>query len=162
MGRYLRDTLTGIAETTPRIGAVRGAGLYVAADFVEPGTGQPDGDAAIRVVNGLRERHVLISATGPDGSTLKIRPPLPFARPHVDQLADALSATLSASPHHLAAPRATPDTHARHIVDALESAPTRPPLPTRVSHYVNECGSTNGNDGNIGVVPAAAMLHRCR
>jgi 4-aminobutyrate aminotransferase-like enzyme len=96
VGRYLRDTLTGIAETTPRIGAVRGAGLYAAADFVEPGTGQPDGDAAIRVVNGLRERHVLISATGPDGSTLKIRPPLPFARPHVDQLAEALSATLHA------------------------------------------------------------------
>ncbi len=96
VGRYLRDTLTGIARTTPRIGAVRGAGLYVAADFVEPGTGQPDGDAAIRVVNGLRERRVLISATGPDGSTLKIRPPLPFARIHVDQLAEALSATLRA------------------------------------------------------------------
>jgi 4-aminobutyrate aminotransferase-like enzyme len=96
VGRYLRDTLTGIAKTTPRIGAVRGAGLYVAADFVEPGTGQPDGDTAIRVVNGLRERRVLISATGPDGSTLKIRPPLPFARAHVDQLAEALSGTLLA------------------------------------------------------------------
>jgi 4-aminobutyrate aminotransferase-like enzyme len=96
VGRYLRDTLTGIAQATPRIGAVRGAGLYVAADFVEPGTGRPDGDAAIRVVNGLRERHVLISATGPEGSTLKIRPPLPFARSHVDQLAEALSATLRA------------------------------------------------------------------
>src|ERR1700722_15069004 len=41
VGRYLLETLTGIAETTPRIGAVRGAGLYVAADFVEPGTGRP-------------------------------------------------------------------------------------------------------------------------
>jgi 4-aminobutyrate aminotransferase-like enzyme len=46
------------------------------------------------VVNGLRERRVLISATGPHGSTLKIRPPLPFARPHVDQLAEALSRAL--------------------------------------------------------------------
>jgi 4-aminobutyrate aminotransferase-like enzyme len=96
VGRYLRDTLTGIAKTTPRIGAVRGAGLYVAADFTVPGTGAPDGDAAIRVVNGLRERYVLISATGQDGSTLKIRPPLPFTRAHVDQLAEALSATLRA------------------------------------------------------------------
>ena len=75
---------------------MRGAGLYVAADFVDPDTGEPDGDAAIRVVNGLRERRVLISATGPHGSTLKIRPPLPFARPHVDQLAEALNATLPA------------------------------------------------------------------
>ncbi len=73
---------------------MRGAGLYVAADFIEPGTGEPDGDAAIRVVNGLRERRVLISATGPHGSTLKIRLPLPFANTHVDQLAEALTDTL--------------------------------------------------------------------
>jgi len=94
VGGYLRDTLEAIAKDTPRISAVRGAGLYAAADFTDPGTGEPDGDAAIRVVNGLRERRVLISATGPDGSTLKIRPPLPFARPHVDRLAEALTDTL--------------------------------------------------------------------
>ncbi len=94
VGGYLRDTLETIARDTSRIGAVRGAGLYVAADFIEPGAGEPDGDAAIRVVNGLRERRVLISATGPYGSTLKIRPPLPFARAHVDQLAEALTDTL--------------------------------------------------------------------
>lgn len=46
------------------------------------------------MVNGLRERRVLISATGPHGSTLKIRPPLPFAKTHVDQLAEALTDTL--------------------------------------------------------------------
>ncbi len=94
VGGYLRDTLEAIARDTPRISAVRGAGLYAAADFTEPGTGEPDGDTAIRVVNGLRERRVLISATGPHGHTLKIRPPLPFARQHVDHLAEALTATL--------------------------------------------------------------------
>jgi 4-aminobutyrate aminotransferase-like enzyme len=90
-GRYLLDTLYGIASSTPRIAAVRGAGLYAAADFVRPGTGEPDGNAALAVVNGLRDRHVLISATGPDGNTLKIRPPLPFGPEHVDQLATALT-----------------------------------------------------------------------
>ncbi len=95
VGRYLLDTLADIASGTPRIAAVRGAGLYAAVDFIDPGTGEPDGDAALGVVNGLRERHVLISATGPQGSTLKIRPPLPFAREHVDQLAAALSDTLA-------------------------------------------------------------------
>jgi 4-aminobutyrate aminotransferase-like enzyme len=94
VGRYLRETLDEIAAGTPRIGAVRGVGLYAAADFINPEDGEPDGDAALRVVNGLRERRVLISATGPHGSSLKIRPPLPFARPHVDQLAEALTATL--------------------------------------------------------------------
>ena len=94
VGCYLRDTLEAIARDTPRISAVRGAGLYAAADFADPATGQPDGDTALRVVNGLRERRVLISATGPDGASLKIRPPLPFSQANVDQLADALTAAL--------------------------------------------------------------------
>jgi len=94
VGAYLRDTLEAIAKDTPRISAVRGCGLYAAADFTDPATGEPDGDAAIRVVNGLRDRRVLISATGPDGSSLKIRPPLPFSQPHVDRLAEALTETL--------------------------------------------------------------------
>jgi 4-aminobutyrate aminotransferase-like enzyme len=93
-GGYLRGQLEAIAKDTPRISAVRGAGLYAAVDFVRLEDGEPDGDTALRVVNGLRERRVLISATGPHGSTLKIRPPLPFARPHVDQLAESLTATL--------------------------------------------------------------------
>jgi 4-aminobutyrate aminotransferase-like enzyme len=97
VGRYLLETLRQIADGTPRIDAVRGVGLYAGVDFVRPGTAEPDGDAAITVVNGLRDRHVLISATGPHGNTLKIRPPLPFARTHVDQLAAALSDTLRAA-----------------------------------------------------------------
>src|SRR6266704_1261355 len=67
VGGYLRDTLEAIARDTPRISAVRGAGLYAAADFTEPGTGEPDGDTAIRVVNGLRERRVLVSARASSG-----------------------------------------------------------------------------------------------
>jgi len=94
VGGYLREALEAIAKDTPRISAVRGCGLYAAADFTDPGTGEPDGDAAIRVVNGLRDRHVLISATGPDGNSLKIRPPLPFSHSNVDQLAEALTDTL--------------------------------------------------------------------
>jgi 4-aminobutyrate aminotransferase-like enzyme len=97
VGRYLLSTLQDIAASTSRIGAVRGVGLYAGVDFVRPGTAEPDGDAAIAVVNGLRDRHVLISATGPHGNTLKIRPPLPFARADVDQLAAALSDTLRAA-----------------------------------------------------------------
>lgn len=98
VGRYLLDALTAVASSTPRIAAVRGAGLYAGVDFIRPDTTQPDGDAAIRVVNALRERHVLISATGPHGNILKTRPPLPFAQEHVDQLAAALSSALPALP----------------------------------------------------------------
>jgi 4-aminobutyrate aminotransferase-like enzyme len=39
----------------------------------------------------MRERRVLISATGPHGSVLKIRPPLCFGPEHADQFLKALS-----------------------------------------------------------------------
>jgi 4-aminobutyrate aminotransferase-like enzyme len=99
VGGYLRGVLEGIAKDEPRIAAVRTCGLYAAVDFVHPDDGAPggaapDGDTALRVVNGLRERRVLISATGPDGASLKIRPPLPFSQSNVDHLAEALTDTL--------------------------------------------------------------------
>jgi 4-aminobutyrate aminotransferase-like enzyme len=91
-GQYLLEELAGIGS--PRIGALRGAGLYVGVDIVDPASGEPDGEAAVAIVNSLRERRVLISATGPDGHTLKIRPPLPFGPQHVDHLVTALAAIM--------------------------------------------------------------------
>ena len=38
---------------------------------------------------------VLISATGPRGHILKVRPPLPFARPEADQFLEAFSDVLA-------------------------------------------------------------------
>jgi 4-aminobutyrate aminotransferase-like enzyme len=69
-------------------------------EFTDPQTGEPDGTAALNIVNELRERRVLISATGAHGNILKIRPPLPFSYRHVDQFADALRGSLtSPAPH---------------------------------------------------------------
>jgi hypothetical protein len=45
----------------------------------------------------MRERRVLISATGPHGSVLKIRPPLPFGPEHADQFLAVLSDVLSST-----------------------------------------------------------------
>jgi 4-aminobutyrate aminotransferase-like enzyme len=96
VGRYLRDGLTELAGQHQAIGEIRGAGQYTGVDILNA-AGQPDGELAVAVVNGLRERRVLISATGADGATLKIRPPLPFGRSHADQLIEALDSALSLS-----------------------------------------------------------------
>ncbi len=77
----------------PDLSAVRGWGLALAVDIVDPATGQPDAERAGRIVEGMRDRGVLIGRTGRDRATLKIRPPLVFADEHVDQLASALAAT---------------------------------------------------------------------
>jgi 4-aminobutyrate aminotransferase-like enzyme len=47
------------------------------------------------VLNGLRERRVLIGAAGRYGSVLKIRPPLCFSSANADQLVAALDDTLA-------------------------------------------------------------------
>ena len=95
-GAYLRDALTQVAAGSPLLGDVRGAGLYLGIDVISPGTaGEPSGALASTIVNGMRERRVLISATGPRGNVLKIRPPLPFGRDHADQFLAVLAEVLN-------------------------------------------------------------------
>jgi 4-aminobutyrate aminotransferase-like enzyme len=84
VGAHLRAGFEGLDG----LRNVRGAGLYVAADL-------EDARAASRIVNGLRDRGVLISAAGPDASALKVRPPLPFGHDDADRLLSALADVLA-------------------------------------------------------------------
>lgn len=100
VGAALRDAIAEAAAGCPGVRDIRGAGLYVGVEFADPQTGEPDGTAALNIVNELRERRVLISATGAHGNILKIRPPLPFSYHHVDQFADALRGSLASPATH--------------------------------------------------------------
>ena len=77
---------------------VRGSGLYVGVELVKDrSTKESDAAAASAVVNGLRARRVLISATGPHANVLKVRPPLVFTEANADRLlteAEAVMASL--------------------------------------------------------------------
>jgi 4-aminobutyrate aminotransferase-like enzyme len=96
-GAYLKAGLQALADKHDVIGDVRGAGFFLGVELVNDRHGkQPATAAATRVVNALRERRVLLSATGPAGNILKLRPQLPFAREHADLLLDALDAVLAA------------------------------------------------------------------
>jgi len=99
VGTRLRRQLAALAVRHPAIGQVRGAGLFIGVDLVDatdPAAARPAPEHTARVVNGLRQRGVLLSATGPQASTLKIRPPLVFGDDHADLLVAALDETLSA------------------------------------------------------------------
>ena len=95
VGAAFADGLRDLGARRGRIGAVRGAGLFIGADVVDA-EGQPDGAGAARIVNGLRAAGVLISATGTEGHVLKIRPPLCFGLDHMALFLDALEGVLSA------------------------------------------------------------------
>ena len=97
-GSYLKDGITRLASISPALGDTRGAGLYLGIDVITPGTpGEPSPAFAAAIVNGMRERRILISATGPHGNVLKVRPPLPFAREHADQFLTTLAEVTEAA-----------------------------------------------------------------
>jgi len=86
VGKFLKDGLLELARNHDSIGDVRGSGLYLAVEMVKDRSSkQPHPAAATYLVNALRERRVLISASGFDGNSLKIRPPLVFARTHAER-----------------------------------------------------------------------------
>jgi len=95
VGAHLKAGLDSLAQHYKAIGDVRGAGLFVGVELVHDRTSRaPAGDIAARLVNGLRERRILISAAGPHGNVLKIRPPLVFSQADADLFLAALDQVL--------------------------------------------------------------------
>lgn len=96
VGEYLRSGLRELAIKYPVIGDVRGAGLFIGAEFVkDPESKEPNPDVAMQVVNRLRDRNVLISASSPFANVLKIRPPLPFTQANADYFLDVLGQVMA-------------------------------------------------------------------
>lgn len=95
-GQMLQEGLRELASRHPMISDVRGAGLFIGAEITRDAGGRPEpaGEEAAAIVNGLRERGVLISASGPGANVLKIRPPLPFGPAEAALLLDRLDKTL--------------------------------------------------------------------
>ena len=95
-GQALIEGLQELAKQHSGIGGVRGCGLFTAVEFVDDEDGTtPDAARASQVVNELRERRILISASGPHENVLKIRPPLPFTTEQGTQLLSELDDVLS-------------------------------------------------------------------
>lgn len=94
VGAELRGMLDELAVRHDRLRGVRGSGLYLGVDIVDPATGDPDSPAAVALVGALRERRILISASGRDNAALKLRPPLPFSRADAERFITELDAAL--------------------------------------------------------------------
>jgi 4-aminobutyrate aminotransferase-like enzyme len=101
VGAYLRQGLLALAERHPVVGDVRGEGLLLGVELAGQARAPTPGRAR-SVTEAMREEGILISATGPAGNVLKIRPPLVFQREHADLLLqaldEALASTLNADP----------------------------------------------------------------
>ncbi|MEM1315909.1 MAG: aminotransferase class III-fold pyridoxal phosphate-dependent enzyme [Pseudomonadota bacterium] len=95
VGARLKAGLEAAARGEARVGAVRGAGLYLGVDVA--GEGGPDPAMAVRLIDGLRDRRVMVGACGKYGHTLKIRPPLPLSEAEADRFLEAFDGALAAT-----------------------------------------------------------------
>lgn len=96
LGEAVRAGLREVTSGYPSVGDVRGIGLINSVELVsDPQTKRPAPDLAERVVNGMRERGVLVGTCGKAGNCLKIRPPLALSAAEVPLLVSTLGEALS-------------------------------------------------------------------
>jgi 4-aminobutyrate aminotransferase/(S)-3-amino-2-methylpropionate transaminase len=102
VGEVLQAGLMSLKDRYPDvIGAVHGKGLVAGLHMVEPGSKDPDGDLAFRVVEECVRRGLLMfSPVGYGGATVKISPPLVITEEAVSEgvgvLDEAIAAALPA------------------------------------------------------------------
>jgi len=98
-GGLIISGLREAAGTLPVVGEVRGKGLMFAVDLVDPQTKKPSPSLAARMLEGTKERGLLIGKGGLYGSTLRMAPPLTLSEAEAKEgltiLTDALTAVNS-------------------------------------------------------------------
>ncbi|HET6744245.1 MAG TPA: aminotransferase class III-fold pyridoxal phosphate-dependent enzyme [Candidatus Limnocylindria bacterium] len=98
VGTWLRDALSELAQRHPVIGDVRGRGLMIGVELLEPdGSLTPARDLARRVRDEMREKGVLIGTTRREKNVLKIRPPLCIGRDEAGLIVGTLDEVLAGS-----------------------------------------------------------------
>ncbi len=96
IGALLTARLSDLQSADPRIGEVRGHGAMIAAEFVDPTTGEPDAALTGAVAKACIAQGVIVLTCGTYGNVIRFLPPLtiPDALLHegIDVLATALAA----------------------------------------------------------------------
>ena len=92
----LRGRLETLQRVDPRVGDVRGHGAMIAAEFVDPATGEPDAALTAAVARACIAQGVIVLTCGTYGNVIRFLPPLsiPDALLHegLDVVAEALAA----------------------------------------------------------------------
>lgn len=97
VGDYLRSEIMKLAAKHMLIGSVRGHGMVTGLEFVtDRAERSPATAATARLVELMRQEHVLVGSEGRDVNVLKLRPSLVFEREHVDVFVEALDLSLDA------------------------------------------------------------------
>lgn len=98
-GASLLASLRARQAANPRMGDVRGQGLFIGIDWVHPETTDPDLEGAAAMVESLKRNGVLLGKAGQHKNVLKIRPPLVFGPDEADVFLTAFDQALADANH---------------------------------------------------------------
>ena len=101
MGRRLLDGLQAVTAGWPIVGEVRGRGLMVGVELVDPdrldstGRPMPDGVRAAAVQQEMLDRGVIVEIGGRSDAVVRMLPPLIIGAEAIDQVIDAFAGALT-------------------------------------------------------------------
>ena len=95
VGEYLKQELIRLQSSHSLIGDVRGQGLFLGIELVRNrATLEPAASEAAWLIEGMKNRGVLLSTDGPLHNVIKIKPPIIFSQPDADVLISNLNSAL--------------------------------------------------------------------
>ncbi|MDR6868105.1 4-aminobutyrate aminotransferase/(S)-3-amino-2-methylpropionate transaminase [Microbacterium resistens] len=97
IGAILTSRLTALQAADPRIGDVRGHGAMIAAEFVDPATGEPDAALTSAVAKAAIAQGVIVLTCGTFGNVIRFLPPLTIGDALLGEGLDIVAAALAAA-----------------------------------------------------------------
>ncbi|MFD1335816.1 aspartate aminotransferase family protein [Oceanobacillus iheyensis] len=95
MGDYALTKLSGLKDKYEIVHEVRGIGLMLGIELRDPETGEPDGEAVMKALNGCLDEGVLFYLCGNAGEVIRMIPPLTINKEQIDQGIDVLDKVLA-------------------------------------------------------------------
>ncbi len=94
IGEYIKEKLKFMAVDHSAIGDIRGTGLFLGVEFIDPETNSPATKLTAQVKKRLKDNFILVGSDGPANNVLKIKPPLCFNQGNADELCSTLQKIL--------------------------------------------------------------------